>query len=512
LPTSQVFQDYKPLRNQLRQLNLQQSLEDIWLLARHLAGGIPLPYAFGDGRPHRILGTVHAWDLATFARELVLEASVYGTGRLNSFSSVAKLYNTVKDVEGVASKRYFEIYGRGLGTTTEIIFTTIHRQLPWQQKLHLNTLVRYLKIFGENEVEGVLQESSGLSVREWYFMGLAVAGHLSNNPGIDSKQDYASFGIPLARSQRFFQKLSLGIDELRERTRAAQRYDENWTYTWSPLEDTPLISLDPKHPTRLHCPLPELVLRRVSQGLFYDILKIQGYQNPFGRSFENYVGAVLAETFKHRPHQLLGEKAYQDGRNRKDGSDWIVVDQGASLFVEAKTKRLRQDAKLACHPTTVGGEIDILAKAIVQLYKNIADAQRGITQWVPDGKPVYPLVVTMEDWYLFGAGMAEKLKYLVLERLRAVAMDESCVETMPFTVMSSSELELVGSVIAQVGIGPFFRKKTSAEFSSWMPREFTREAFPEALLMAPRMLFSDTWDRVFPETLSIAELEKSEPP
>ena len=118
----------------------------------------------------------------------------------------------------------------------------------------------------------------------------------------------------------------------------------------------------------------------------------------------------------------------------------------------------------------------------------------------------------MEDWYLFGAGMAEKLKYLVLERLRAVAMDESCVETMPFTVMSSSELELVGSVIAQVGIGPFFRKKTSAEFSSWMPREFTREAFPEALLMAPRMLFSDTWDRVFPETLSIAELEKSEPP
>lgn len=496
---SPVYTAYKPLRNHLRQYNLQQSLEDVWMLFGHLSNKTPLPWGFGDGHPHRVRDYLFLWDLDIVARELVLHASPSGTLRIANFNSLKEVGNRIRDIENVSAKAFFADRGTGALNAFVSLYAVVHRQFPWQRKQSWTELMRYLKIFGEKEVEAVLQEGTGLSIREWYFMGMAVSGHLLREPGINAEQDYRSFGIPLERSKGFFKKLSIGADELRRKTFEAQRYDENWLYTWNPLEETPLVALDPAHPNRLHCPEPEFLLRRVSQGLYYDIVNVHGFANSFGPSFEAYVGVVVRETFSGIPFELMAETQYQVGLNAKHGTDWILTDRGANLFIECKTKRIRKASKMAFDHATVSGDVEVLASAIVQLYKNIADAVQAKTHWVPNGLPIHPLVVTLENWYLFGPALSGMLRNLVLEKLQVQRIDIAILETMPYTVMSTSELEQTSPVWARVGIAEFFSKKHGAEYRDWLPQDYAKDVFPDAWKASSRNLFAEDWERLFPE-------------
>lgn len=494
-----VFRAYKPLRNLLRQYNLQQSLEDVWRLFDHLSNKKPLPLSFADGRPHRVRDYLFPWDLDIVARELILHASSTGTRRIDNFNSLKDVVNRIRDTENVSAQAYFAERGTDAQSAFASLFAVVHRQFPWQRKQSWTELMRYLKIFGEKEVEAVLQSGTGLSIREWYFMGMAVSGHMLREPGINADQDFRYFGIPLENSQRFFNKLGIGIEELRRKTHESQRYDENWLYSWNPLDETPLVSLDPKYPNRLHCPEPDLLLRRVSHGLYYDIVNVRGFANPFGQAFQAYIGEVARETFSGVTFELLEEEQYTVGQNVKHGTDWILIDRGANLFIECKTKRVRKAAKLAFDHDAVSADVDVLAGAIVQLYKNIEDALQEHTHWKPNGLPIYPLVVTLEDWYLFGPALSGMLRKLVLEKLQAQRLSPEILESMPYTVMSSSEFEQTGSVMAKVGIGAFFSNKHRPEYRDWLPQDYAKELFLDAWKESSRRLFADDWKRLFPE-------------
>ena len=71
---------------------------------------------------------------------------------------------------------------------------------------------------------------------------------------------------------------------------------------------------------------------------------------PFGESFQNYVGEeMLAKSGLQRvTHRFLYTKNpyITSARIKKNTVDWIVSNKKAALFVEAKTKRLRIDAKV----------------------------------------------------------------------------------------------------------------------------------------------------------------------
>lgn len=487
------------MRNLLRQYNLSQSLEDIWALASHLTDKTPLPPSFGNGRPHLIKDFVHPWDLAIITREIISHASPVGTLRLNTFASVGAVTNKLRDIENAASALYFQKRGRSADAAVASLYATLHRQFPWQRQRHQTTLMRYLKVFGEETVETVLLQGTGLSIRDWYLMGMAVSGHMLKEPGINAQQDFQPFGISAAKSESFFKTISIGIEDLRKDIVASQLYDENWEYSWNPLEKTPLVSLDPAFPNRLHCPIPELVLRRISRGLFYDLLNVKGFSSPFGRAFETYVGDLIRETFAGFAYELLEERPYKVGSNTKHGTDWILMDAGANLFIECKTKRVTQAAKMTFDRDVVIVELDVLATAIVQLYKNIADAQKGLTQWKPNDLPIIPLIVTLEDWYLFGPEIHNLLRELVRAKLSDNNIEAGVLESMPYHVASSSELECVAGVLARVGLDHFFDVKQRPEHNNWLLQDFARVVFPDAWSEAPRVLFKQDWVRVIPE-------------
>lgn len=491
-----LYATYKPLRNILKNYNLQQSIEDIWMLSNHLINNIPLPFTFGDARPSKVKDYLFRWDLPTLQREIVLHATHDGTKRLNTFASLALVINKIRDLENHASELFFE---SNIDNPLKGLHAIAHRQFPWQQKRILNSLMRYQKVFGKQSVENILTDGAGISVWQWYLMGLAVCGHLKNEVGINAKQNFEEFGIETSKSTLFFQKISIDIQKLREKTLAEQLYDKNWSYAYNPILATPLIAMDEKNPHLLHCPIPELLLIRISHGLFFDLGKIPGFNNPYGASFESYIGEVIKYIYGGRPHSLIEETPYFVDRNKKAGTDWVLIDTSANLFIECKAKRMSIASKMTFDPTHIKKQIDVLASAVVQLYKNINDAKSGITVWKINEKPIFPLVVTMEDWYMFGSVVREMLNDAVIKKLLDIEFSISLLDTMPYHILSAEEFEVICPIWAETGINNFFQNLKNPKYSHWRAVDYAREEFPLVWANSPKYLFKDEWDQMIPK-------------
>lgn len=428
-------------------------------------------------------------------REITLNAQVTGARHLNNVKDVGNVINGIRNFEDKLAR-----LEPGLGGALNTLHRSIHRQFPWQRRNLLVELSRYMKVFGEGDVDQILKDSLGLGLREFFFMGMAVAGHLVKHPGINSHQDYGHFKITPESTVRFFERISLPIDQLREQTRAAQRYDEKWSDTWNPLVAKPLVALNPNTPNLLHCPMPELVLRRISQGLYYDIFQAKGFDNAFGDTFEAYIGDFSRHVFKAPHFSLIDETPYEVDGNVHHGTDWIVGDSTANIFVECKTKRLRKDAKDSLENPILASQLGILADAIVQLLLNVKEAKEGKSKWENNQLPIHPLVITLENWYLFGGEVVGLLKDALRLRLRESDLPEELADdATAYSVWSSEDYESVAGIIAEVGIQRFFETTNVEKYQNWMIRDVVRDAFPAAKVEEMEFIFANEWRQILPD-------------
>ena len=487
-----IYESYKPLRNMMRQCNLEKSLIDVWQLSQHITNKGQAPVQPGMP-PYSLKDFLYPWDLPTVAREVVLNADRKGTKRLNSLKAMRTVVNTIRQTEESGSKERIEVED-----VLKELHRISHRQFPWQQRSDLIGLVRYLKVFGSPEVGPLLERETGFTIREYFLLGMWLTSHLQQRFDINAQEDFTVIGISREQSLKFFMKLSLTVEELQTLMASHQKYDKTWEHAWNPLEATPLISVDSKNRHHLYCPVPELLLRRFSHGLYYDLVNVSGFNTAFGTSFQNYIGEVLRAVFAPPDFTVYEEEKYYVGKALHHGADWILTGADANLFIECKTKRMIQTAKFSVGEPDLVGEIGIIADAVVQLYKNVNEAEGHKSKWVPNGLPSFPLVITLEDWFLFGPMPQDLLRTCVTKRMTAAGLDLALIKSMPYAVASAREFERFTGVVKEVSIQSFFNGKSSDEYKQWMWEEYARDKFPNAQRTNLQALFRQEWRRILP--------------
>src|SRR5262245_55212682 len=88
------------------------------------------------------------------------------------------------------------------------------------------------------------------------------------------------------------------------------------------------------------CPIPTFLLWRLTNGVYYELLREPEFSNAYGDAFQGYVGAVL-ERANTGSLRVYPEAQYQVGKDRRDTIAWLTEDVSAVLFVESKAKRLQ---------------------------------------------------------------------------------------------------------------------------------------------------------------------------
>jgi hypothetical protein len=247
------------------------------------------------------------------------------------------------------------------------------------------------------------------------------------------------------------------------------------------------------------CPIPDYLLRRTSAGVFYDLVTSSDFDNPYGDSFQAYVGEVIQAVCKPPGFTIIPEEPYYVGSDKFHGVDWLLSDETGHLFVEAKTKRLTLNARIRTDDIALDKDLKTMASAIVQHYQNILRARDGKTKWVPDNLPIYPIILTLEDWFIFSPRVSEKLNVHIKRLLEEHTISESVLTDMPFTVSSAQEFETAVQVIAKVGIDAVMSKKTAVERWNWSLFPFLTENFGEEMKGVNWHLFGQEFLELLPE-------------
>lgn len=480
------YELYKPLRNYLRKYPLLQSLGVVRAYVQHLQFNQPFPGDIEVDRGFLLAGPVgkhvYEWELAILARELILNAPEEGERDLRSWKNFSGAVNKLKEVENNISgyAAYRKLY---LENVLLELYRIAHRQFPWQRRLDTSTLVRYFKIFGHSEVEPIVVRELGLSAREVYTLGLLFTGFFLDKFGIEFPVNVEIDGFTQEHVDRFIEHFAIDLGELRTKIAEQQCYDQDFAYVMNPLMITPLVWVTLRGKKTLIAPIPPYVVRRFTEGVYYEICNAEGFSSAFGNSFQQYVGEVLTVAMKSNKVVVVGEQPYRVGKEQKDSIDWIVTDGTGTLFIECKAKKLRYGAKIGLANTELLDEdLGKMAGFIVQNYKTLSDAKAGLyPHWKPENGPVYPIIVTLEEWYAFGDHIIGAIDDRVRRGIEDVGLDFSLLETSPYSICGIDDLEHAIQVMAQVGIGRFMEQKNVGEHRMWAYDSVLREHFREEM-------------------------------
>lgn len=495
------YDDYKPLRNYLRKFPLVDSLLNIWALSREVIEEETQGRAPIVGRPLRYRRLpIYGWQIETLCRELVLNAPDNGTLSLMKWKHLAKAF----DLIGAAEEAAFNANGKTMDIMLEV-HRSAHRQFPWQNSFSHNSVVRAIKIFGQKEVDNVISSELGMTSAQVTALGIAMAGHFRGSPYLSNPGTYRQLGISAEALKAYLGRTCYSLKDLVQKTREQQRYDHDWAYTFNPLVEKPLVAIGTDQGLRILCPIPRLLTLRATGGIYYDIARSKSLSTPYGLSFESYVGEVLDTTCPTPGFRLLPETSYYIGRQEYRGPDWILSDATAHVFIEAKTKRMRLDAKIHSDPAALERELDLMAGLVLQHYANIDRALKGhMPNWKPDSRPIIPMLVTLEDWYLLGATARDLLLAKVRSRLAHEGLDPDLVASSPFIVVSMNELEVASQIMAKLGIGAVILGKRQ---DSFMPHSGLLNdichRFPKEFSTLPGRIFETAFNQFFEDVKAL---------
>lgn len=139
-----------------------------------------------------------------------------------------------------------------------------------------------------------------------------------------------------------------------------------------------------------------------------------------------------------------------------------------------------------------------MAAAIVQVYKTIADYQASAYPHfsMTEDRKVFPTVVTLENWRMFGPVMMDKLGEAVTQRLSDESLRPELLQEMPYSVWGIEELEVGLQIMHSNGIIAFMEGKLNDpdkrrwDWHGYMTDQY-RTLFPA------KRLFDKEYDEMF---------------
>lgn len=444
-----VFNAYTPFRNAIRKAKLTPSLRAIHAHIQHMlfAQTVP-PYIIHTpiGYTSNLFKStvdylnyhVFPWELEIIAKELIIYGAVVGGEKtLEDWSHLATVINKLKALEDDIAKIY-----SNTGNVLVEFHRIAHRQFIWQSKPGLEDIARYWKIYSDPKLNRVISKATSLSLDEIYLIALALTGFYLDKYSLDYPPKINVKHIQQEHYDKFLEHFSLPFDVLQEKLKKEQQMNEKYVYAFNSLKSFPLIRMEYEGRDSVVCPIPPLLFRRITEGLYYEICKEPGFDNAFGNAFQTFIGELIKSGNKKA--QVIPEETY--GKPEKRTVDWIVADSSALLFIECKGKRLTLEAKINLTDLTeLTKQLDLMADFIVQIYKTIIDYQDNKYPHLKyvKSKPVYPVLATLEEWFLFGDRVLDILNKKIIEKLNKLRIPLEILDSNPYAICSVEGLDLL---------------------------------------------------------------------
>jgi hypothetical protein len=341
---------------------------------------------------------IYPWELETLANELLTTPKdpIYGVLDCSSWDQLREVVNLLRALENAE-------YGARRDDLS--VFVEMGRigarQFPWQRgHFGIPQLYRNAFVYGQGECAAYLRQSTGLTASDMTLVGFALLSVFYSGPMIrpaDDLQLIYEFGIDRVPLIQTLGRIARPLADIR--AQAALLRDVNTVTAYKPsiLRQYPCLLVG--HRTRLMiAPLPDLIIDRVTNGLFYDVIGGGGpVRDEIGRRFEAYCLALLSEMLAGT--RFLPEATYPTRLGRIATPDILMLHLhgGVQLAIECKASRMSARARFDEAPEEDRGYEEI-AKGVMQLWRFFAHSREQIAPYCL-AADVQGMVLTMDEWF-----------------------------------------------------------------------------------------------------------------
>lgn len=347
----------------------------------------------------------------------------------------------------------------------------IGHQMPAQQRVTTRDIGLALALFrdagtprnsGDYDLRGELEAELGMPVETFMAMGnLTVAARLATHEGgrvrgtlslkyLEKAYRDGIFWCTPEVWEPFLRRVVCTRDGFRAcHARPEYRVDDPLFlhHEFNPLDRFPVVDVGE---SRLIAVDPDLVIKRVTSGLFYDMFERdrRKFSSRFGEVFERLVGDMLQSVCAK--DRLWSDAAWKESRTGKAQAqkgkrgDWALKGSAHTVLFECKSLRpsllLRQYGSQA--------EIDKLRERVVEGLEQLLLQAQAIQQgaWSDEGLPPAPVVCVLVS---YGRFYAVNLPFF-RDRVRRQLVERGLPD-LPFVVMPVEDFD-AAIRLAELGV------------------------------------------------------------
>lgn len=410
---------------------------------------------------------IHKWEIETLANELmtVPKAKPKKNGptrtlRWDHFGAAVDCVNWLRKLENVEYR---------VQKKREDIFIEMGRiaarQFDWQRGfVNIPQFYRNTFVYGQGPCAAQFEKAHGITLNRFSQIGFMLFVSLTKFPVVRNDKSWMKMGVDWEEVERVLALIAMPFPKAAALARDRRRKMIHTADKPSILRQAPCLRFGKKG-ERIRAPLPELILERVTSGVFYDVVGGGGpIRDDYGRRFEDYCARYLVESLPS--FEWEREFSYRKKPNKLDTPDILCKQIGQiSVAFECKATRMSQQAMFGKNPIDDRGYQDI-TKAVFQLWRFFSHCRRGyVGRTVRDD--AVGVVLTLDNWLL----MADTLRKQVLSDAAKMALEKDAdiseADRKPIVFVAVPELERTLSVSTEATFSQALKQSNTKRYRGW---------------------------------------------
>lgn len=369
------------------------------------------------------------------------------------------------------------------------------RQFDWQRGwFNVPQFYRSAFIYGQGASAGHFEATHGLTINEFSLIGFALHTNFWEYPIIMRNFDWGPMPVTREKFESALRLLCLPITEARQKASGIYRRFQTIAHQPSVLRQFPCISFGEQN-QRILSPLPQLILERVTGGVFYDIVGA-GWEvrEEYGRRFEDYSLRYLQASLPDIDWQ--SEQTYRVRKVEFKSPDILWVGgQHLRLAIECKATRLSVEARYADDPLSVRGYDDLI-KAVFQLWRYFSHCRRGLTG-VALAANATGLVLTLDNWLVMANRLIQDIFTAASQMAAEKDPDITEEDRRPILFCASTDLESTLATATKDSFNAAISKAVNERRQGWLLSSSHQEVRPKNPAQKP-FPFRDDMARLLP--------------
>jgi hypothetical protein len=434
---------------------------------------------------------IHKWELETIVNELLTipkrQKPLRGVLReldCTRYDAFIDIVNTLRGLENAEA---------GLRLKRVNILREMPRisarQFDWQRGwLNYPQFYRSAFIYGQGASAAYFESTHGLTVNTFSLIGFALHANLNAVPVTRRNLDLRPLPLSTEEFENGLRLLCLPISEARQTASTIRRRLWPIEYQPSVLRQFPCISFGDAN-ERIRSPLPQLILERITAGIFYDVAGAGwAVREEYSRRFEEYALRYLKAVLPDIEWQP--EQVYRIRKVEFRGPDILwQSDSGLRLAIECKATRMSIDARYSDDPLAVRGYDDLI-KAVFQLWRYFSHCRRGLTG-VPLRANVAGLVLTLDSWLLMANDLIDDILDAATKMAAKRDPEILAEDRKPILFSSMTDVETTFAKASKGSFDAAISKAVDENRAGWMLSSSHNEVAREAIETRPYPFLED---------------------